>query len=665
MSNVEAILAREPPRSLTDEALKDWLNNWPVRDQYHPSPSDWRDEVFYFLLPDRFSNGQERPERLLDCDLSTPAGIKRIRLLRGPDWRWDRWQQSGQDRFQGGTLAGIQSKLGYLSDLGVTTLWIGPVFRQRIEENSYHGYGIQDFLDIDPRFGTRRDLVELVDAAHTAKLHVVLDVIFNHSGCNWLYDATAGDTFKPPYLSQGYHDPVWPRNGYGEPIWDPHHLLGRDDYVWPSDLQGTDRYMRAGKGSLGAGDIKDDNAEHKRTDFETLRKFNLFANETLLHLMQAYHYWIALADIDGFRIDTFKHVTRDQARNFCNGIKEYAEALGKDDFFLVAEVAGGNTAQDCYLQVAGRNLNACLDIGEQREIVCNVAKGLQPAGNFFAGFNYYDDGMGSHRNWGGRHLSISNDHDHVFGPKVRFAAAASNDHQAVAVAALQLFALGIPCLYYGTEQGLASGAEEEEQEYLPWGNHDCLLREAMFGPEHPRAAGWNGTQGQIDANEVGFGPHGTSGWHVFNPSHPIYTRIANLAEVRRRFKPLRRGRQYQRQISYLNNPFDWPEAGQIIAWSRIFDDQEVLVVINPNGVKRRGARVVVDDRLSPEGMQIVANTDPAAAADMRRDACVPVNSWGDWRFVSLDQWLLGPSEVMVLANRSAIETARMAWHGAP
>lgn len=248
--------------------------------------------MFYFLLPDRFSNGQERSGRLLDCDLSTPEGIKQIRLLRGLDWRWDRWQQSGQDRFQGGTLAGIRSKLGYLSDLGVTTLWIGPVFRQRVEGNSYHGYGIQDFLDI----------------------------------------------------------------------------------------------------------------------------------------------------------------------------------------------------------------------GEQREIVCNVAKGLQPAGNFFAGFNYYDDGMGSHRNWGGRHLSISNDHDHVFGPKVRFAAGASNDHQGVAVAALQLLALGIPCLYYGTEQGLASGAEEEEQEYLPW---------------------------------------------------------------------------------------------------------------------------------------------------------------GDWRFVSLDQWLLGPSEVMVLANRSAIETARMAWHGAP
>ena len=665
MSNIESILAKDAPGSLEGEALKDWLNNWPQRDRYHPSPSDWRDEIFYFLLPDRFSDGKERPDRLLNCDLSAPDGLQRIRALRGPNWRWDRWQQSGQDRFQGGTLAGIRSKLDYLSGLGVTTLWLGPVFRQRIEEDSYHGYGIQNFLDIDPRFGTRRDLVALVDDAHAKGLRVVLDIIFNHSGCNWLYDSRAGDWFKPPYLAEGYHDPIWARNGLGQPIYDPSQALGPDDYIWPSDLRGPDRYMRAGKGNLGAGDIKDDNAEHKRTDFETLRKFNLFAPDTLLHLVQAYHYWIALADIDGFRIDTFKHVTREQARNFCNGVKEYAEVLGKDDFFLVAEVAGGNTAQDCYLQVAGRNLNACLDIGEQREIVCNVGKGLKPAREFFDGFNYYDDGMGSHRNWGGRHLSVSNDHDHVFGAKVRLSAGASNDHQAAATAALQLLTLGIPCLYYGTEQGLASGAEQEEQKYLPWGSHDCLLREAMFGPERPRASGWKGTQGELDPDLVGFGPHGTSGWHVFNASHPIYTRIAQLTKVRRQFKPLRRGRQYARSISYLHYPFSLPEAGQVIAWSRIFDDQEVLVVINPNGVERRGARVVIDATLSGNGMQIVANTDPTAPAEMSSGACVPMSSWGDSHYVCLDQWLLGPSEVMVLANESAIETAGLAWHGAP
>lgn len=656
MGNLDAVLSDAPPRT-----LKAALTAWPVRDGYTPSPRDWRDQVFYFLLPDRFSDGQERPERLLTADLSTPAGVAEIKTKRAAGW--DLWQKSGAERFQGGTLAGIRSKLGYLADLGMTTLWIGPSFRQRVEENTYHGYGIQDFLEVDPRFGTRKDLVELVDEAHRRGLYVVLDVIFNHAGCNWLYDAGAGNAFQPPYRAFGSYTPIWPRNGYGSAIYDSNPALGADDYVWPEEIQGVEHYLRAGSGNLGAGDLNDDNAEFRRTDFCNLRKMNLFSNATLNSLALAYHYWIALTDADGFRVDTFKHVTFEQARNFANAIKEYAEELGKDDFFLVAEVAGGDAAQDRYLESTGRNLNACLDIGGQRELICDIAKGLKPAAYFFGGFNYSDPGMPSHRTWGSQHLTISNDHDHVFGSKIRFAADAANDHQAAAVAAMQLFALGIPCFYYGTEQGLASGAEADQRGYLSsWGGHDCLLREAMFGPEHPLGSGWEGTQGKADDSLPGFGPHGTSGWHVFNPDHPLYTRIRHLSAARRSFKPLRRGRQYQRQISFLEYPFDYPGAGQLVAWSRIFDDQEILIVVNPHGNEARGARIVADAVLSEGGMQIVANSDPAAPAALQVGAWLPQQALGDWRYIGLDRDLIRPSEVVVLANRSAVEAAGQRWN---
>lgn len=660
MSNLSAILSAPPPRDLAAA-----LAAWPQRGHF-PSPGDWRDQVFYFLLPDRFSNGKERADRLLRNDLSTQAGVDHIRSLRGANWRWDQWKASGCDRFQGGTLKGIQSKLPYLADLGATTLWIGPIFRQRVELNTYHGYGIQDFLDVDPRFGSRRDLVELVDAAHAAHMYVVLDVIFNHSGCNWLYDASAGDAFKPRYLPPpGHYMPVWQRSGLGTPITDAGQALTSDDSVWPRDLQPPACYLRAGRGDLGAGDLKDDLAEHKRTDFEDLRKLNLFDDGTYQSLILAYQYWIALADIDGYRIDTFKHVSRDQARNFCNALKEYAEDLGKEDFFLVAEIAGGDSAEEHYTRIAGRNLNACLDIGEQRERICSVGKGLQSPTDYFAAFDYFDPGMGSHRNWGSRHLNVSNDHDHVSGQKTRLAADASNDHQGAAVAAIQLFSLGIPCLYYGMEQGLAGGAESDQRQYLnddqgrpDWGRHDYLLREAMFGPEHPRASGWNGLQGQTDPL-VGFGPHGTAGWHVFNPQHPTYTRIAALATARRKYIPLRRGRQYQRQVASAGDPPAFLGAGGLMAWSRIFDDQEVLVVVNTHGVARSGGRIriVIDARLSKDGMQVVANTDPLAPANMQVGAAVPAESQAGWTTVGLDQWLLGPSEVMVLANQAAIASA--------
>ena len=69
-----------------------------------------------------------------------------------------------------------------------TTLWIGPCFRQRADLKTYHGYGIQDFLEVDPRFGTRKELRDLVDAAHAQGVYVILDIIYNHTGNNWFYD---------------------------------------------------------------------------------------------------------------------------------------------------------------------------------------------------------------------------------------------------------------------------------------------------------------------------------------------------------------------------------------------------------------------------------------------------------------------------------------------
>lgn len=82
--------------------------------------------------------------------------------------------------WQGGTLKGLRSKLGYLRRLGVTAIWISPVFKQVSFEATYHGYGIQNFLDLDPHFGTREDLHDLVDAAHQQGIYCILDIILNH-----------------------------------------------------------------------------------------------------------------------------------------------------------------------------------------------------------------------------------------------------------------------------------------------------------------------------------------------------------------------------------------------------------------------------------------------------------------------------------------------------
>jgi glycosidase len=659
MDNITRIVAGAAPRSI-DAARADF----PQRGAFHPSPQDWRDEVLYFLLPDRFSDGQEHGRPLLD---RSDPGSRRAAYAAAnglPVWRWDLWRQSGEGRFQGGTLAGVASKLPYLADLGVTTLWIGPVFRQRVEGNDYHGYGVQDFFEVDRRFGTRADLVELVRAAHAAGMRVVLDIIFNHTGCNWLYDAAeTGDALRPRYTTGQYRS-LFPRNGFGGAITDPRQPLGTDDFVWPKDLQAIENYTRAGTGSLGGGDVRDPRAEHKRTDFEVLRDLAVERPDTLARLIFVYQYWIALTDCDGLRIDTLKHVGGEEGRNFCGAVKEFAESIGKSNFLLLGEVAGGDNAQEFHLTIFTRNLDATLDIGEMRLAITGVGQGLRDPADFFAGFDFWDERMGSHRDWGSRHVSVLDDHDHVFGRKVRFGADAPVDHQVTVPTALQLFGLGIPCIYYGTEQALRSGPEASERAWLgtvkdgerdvpAFGRIDALLREAMFGPEHPRASGFAGAQGQRDAGLPGFGAFGTAGAHVFDTSHPAFARIRAMIATRKSFRPLRRGRQYRRATSIGGDDFRFHGPGELLAWSRILNDADVLIAVNTHGTAGRGSRIEIDPRLRPAGstLRVVCDTsrleDPAADAQ-GGGRVLPVRSLGSGGRVYVDIGVLPPAEVLVL-----------------
>ena len=645
MTFVRDMLSRpRPPRIRHDVQL-------PRRVAYYPSPVDWRDEVIYFLMVDRFSDGQEDTRPLLDRRYLAAA---RPALPNGDPWRWDRWALSGGERFQGGTLRGIISKLGYLQRLGITTLWLSPVCKQRVHLDTYHGYAIQDFLDVDPRFGTRQDLVDLVSAAHERGMRVLLDIVFQHTGPNWRYPPDVpGGADMPHYTSGRYPFGSWV-DAAGAPLVGVPDV---NDAAWPEEMRTIDYYTRAGAGDLGAGAIDDPAAEHKRSDFFTLRDINLDAPGALTDLALCYKYWIALTDCDGFRIDTLKHVSFEQARNFCGTIKEFAANLGKANFFLVGEVAGGDFAATRYLDALERNLNAALDIGEMRLALGDVAKGLAPARAYFDGFVPGLAIMGSHRNLGSRHISILDDHDHVFGTKLRFSTDVMSQHHAAAAVALQLFTLGIPCIYYGTEQALG-GPEPSERQWLPeWGRADRYLREAMFGPLHPRASGRAGIDPQaLDTSLPGFGPFGTAGHHCFDERFPVYMRIAALAALRAAFPVLRHGRQYLRPISNFNQPFAFPPAGEIVAWSRILDDEEALCVINPNGLAARGGDVVIDAALNRPGdtMTVILNTAQAADPD-GYDGLYPkgrqltVKERNGTSYVEIRN--LPPAETLVLTNR--------------
>ena len=120
-----------------------------------------------------------------------PGGRRRHAAVpaRGPGRvDYDTWLGAGGG-WQGGTLEGLRSKLGYLRRLGITALWVSPLFRQVAFEPSYHGYGIQNFLDVDPHFGTREEFRDFVQAAHEQGIYVILDIIAHHTGNVFTYDA--------------------------------------------------------------------------------------------------------------------------------------------------------------------------------------------------------------------------------------------------------------------------------------------------------------------------------------------------------------------------------------------------------------------------------------------------------------------------------------------
>lgn len=613
---------------------------------YFASPVDWADEVLYFLLPDRFSDGNDGARPLLTRD-----EIMRLREAPSrPDWNWQQWAQSGK-RWQGGTIQGITGRLDYLQNLGVTAIWVGPVFKQRVRSDSYHGYGIQDFLDVDPRFGARRDLLALVSAAHARSMRIILDVIVNHSGDNWGYvppgAAVAEAQNEPPYRP-------WP-SFYGAPNdcwtrgwqlawrneWEqgftthPEEVGDRHDAVWPQQFRDQALYTKAGMGNLGEANVEYAHAEHKRTDFYALKDFALDAPHTLEYLVDCYKYWIAVSDCDGFRIDTVKHMALEETRNFCGAIREFAASIGKPNFLLVGEIAGGDANQDFvldHLAQLKRNLSAALDIGGARPTLHRVAKGDVAAAEYFDMFNAWSDGFDSHRSFGNRHVSIVDDHDHVSGPKVRFSAPIPDDspvkdYQVAIATALQLFTLGIPCIYYGTEQAFAGPAHSQLQFVRAEGWNDGsnygdrYLREAMFGPEHPRGEHAQDLETQLQTRDTclpGFGPFGTAGQHCFDTQSPSYVRIASLCRARAAHLVLRQGRQYARQTRVPGqSSFEYPAPRQLVAWSRILDTEEAVVVINPNSDATLGADVVVSAELSKAGAEfrVIANTAHAAAGD--------------------------------------------------
>ena len=295
---------------------------------------DWRDEIIYQVMVDRFANGD-----------------------RGNDFNVDRHHPA---RYHGGDWIGLQERLPYLETLGVTTLWISPVVKN-VETDAgvdgYHGYWAQDFTALNPHFGNLAALRRLVDAAHARDMKVIIDIVTNHVGQAFYYDINLNGSPDERVQGNGSDTPVEFINEY-DPDFDPRGVqaftslgeAGRAPIIFQHDpatnhvppmpeiFQDPLSYNRRGRtfnfaieDQLLHGDFPGGLKDIDTTRCEVKRAF-----------VDVYAQIIEATNADGFRIDTIKHVEHEFWRYFAQRIRQRLAAAGKENFFMFGEAFDGN-----------------------------------------------------------------------------------------------------------------------------------------------------------------------------------------------------------------------------------------------------------------------------------------------------------------------------------
>lgn len=529
LADAAAMAARRPPQAF-------------------PSPRDWRDVWIYFLLVDRFN------------------------CVGAPDPNPDPL------KYQGGTFAGIVAQLPYLKALGVGALWLSPIqMNPQWFPDFYGGYAIQDFLRVEPRFCSApalaradptvgdAELRQLVDAAHAQGIYVIFDVVLNHTGDLFDYEGARSEQTWNPYRE---YDVYWrDERGVPQAAWkDIESAPSRPDVgVWPVELRRNDFFRRRGlydpdgditRGDFGGG-FKELVTEYLRASPPEFPVRDV--------LIRACQYLIGKFDVDGYRIDTLMYVERDFARTFGSAMREFALSIGKKNFLTFGEVWMDDD-EDAIARFVGRDtrvddelvgVDAAIDFPVRKRLVGICKARTAPAELA----RWYDLRRRAQRQIASSHADVSSyfvtfldNHD----LSERFHWPAMPEQTTLALACL--FTLpGIPCVYYGTEQGLAGRGTTRE-----------AVREVLWS--QPNA---------------------------FSASHPLYSALRELSARRDEEPALRYGRTYMRPVSGDGVSFGYSQyPGGVLAYSRILDDREVVVVANASTTDPFQGFVHVDPALS-------------------------------------------------------------------
>ncbi|HVZ65952.1 MAG TPA: alpha-amylase family glycosyl hydrolase [Lacunisphaera sp.] len=509
-------------------------------------------QVYYFLLTDRFANG----------DRANDTGG----IAGGPEASG--FDPSRIGYFHGGDFAGLTARLDYIKGLGATVVWVTPPFRNKpmqLGSASYHGYWILDFLHVDPHLGTDAEFKEFVRQAHARGLKVCLDIVINHTADVIKYQG--GRVDYVPHAQAPYRDaagrPFDPAavayNGLnsadGFPALSAATSFAYVPFVPPDEAQAKNPawlndpvYYHNRGNSTFAGESALDG------DFVGLDDVFTEQPAVVRGFIAIYEHWMDEFGVDGFRIDTARHVNLEFWQAFAPAIRAHARAAGQPGFIQFGEVANGTGDVGLLSEFSTvAPLDASLDFGFMGAAIDYVSKG-QPAKVLAAMFDKDDLYTDHDSNVQATPTFLGNHDAGRFGYFLQRDNPKATPAELVALTRLGhalLFAVrGQPVIYYGDEQGM-----------IGRGGGDMQAREDMFASQAPDFR----DAPLLDTLHTGADDK-------FDPGHPLYRFIQGLAKLRGTTPALNRG-------AMLVRPTDRPA---VFAVSRFDRDErlEYLAVFN-------------------------------------------------------------------------------------
>ncbi|MFF4354527.1 pullulanase-type alpha-1,6-glucosidase [Streptomyces sp. NPDC001530] len=513
-----------------------------------PSRHDDTREQFYFVMPDRFANGDTSNDE---------GGLTGSRLSTGYD-------PTDKGFYQGGDLKGLAKKLDYIKGLGTTAIWMAPIFKNQPVQGTgkdasagYHGYWITDFTQVDPHFGTNKDLETLISKAHAKGMKVFFDVITNHTADVVDYEEKSYD-----YLSKGAF-PYLTKDGV--PFDDADYADGTSKFpaVDADSFPRTPTVAAAKKNAKVPSWLNDPTMYHNRGDstfagesstngdFSGLDDLWTERPEVVSGMEKIYEKWVKDFDIDGFRIDTVKHVNMEFWTQWATALDAYAARHGRKDFFMFGEVYSADTSITSPYVTQGR-LDATLDFPFQdaaRSYASQGGSARKLASVFGDDYKYTTDKANAYEQ-----VTFLGNHDmgrigyflNQDNPKATDAELVKKDELANG---LMFLSRGNPVVYYGDEQGFTGSGGDKD------------ARQTMFASK---------VADYLDDDEIG--TDRTHASDAYDTSAPLYKEISALSKLRKDNPALTDGVQTERYAA---------DGAGVYAFSRTGTDRtEYVVALN-------------------------------------------------------------------------------------